>query len=203
MMLEPAPDLGNAAEFLTNVPQEEKSKDMSEATMSKTVLGPDCRISGELALDNDALILGNFNGMLRVSGTLELSDSAHVQGTLVVGTLRLAGRCEADVIAEEAVELLPGAELTGQLYTTRLEVAERAVFQGDVCVGPHAMKAADEALGVEGIDQADKPIAQMPAEEPAAETEITTVPSSVDQVLQSRRPKLMSTRGSAARPRVA
>ena len=119
---------------------------MAEATRNKTVLGPDCRISGELALDNDAVIMGQFKGTLRVSGMLELTDSSEVAGTIIVGTLRLAGHAEADVVAEEAVELLPGAELSGQLYTSRLNVTEGAIFQGDVCVGPKAIQAASEAL---------------------------------------------------------
>lgn len=119
---------------------------MSETHKSKTILGPDCRISGELTLDNDAVIMGSFSGTLRVTGMLELTDSSQVSGTIIVGTLRLAGRAEADVVAEDGVELLPGATLTGQLFTSRLNVVDGAMFQGDVCVGPKAMQAASEAF---------------------------------------------------------
>jgi len=183
---------------------------MSESSKSKTVLGPDCRISGELALDNDAVIMGQFKGTLRVSGTLELTDSAVVSGTVIAGNLRLAGRVEADVVAEEGVELLPGAELVGQLFTSRLNVIEGAVFQGDVCVGPNAMQAAGEALGAESLarpaavdtdyDEADYD--EQPAEAPEAapqqaqarESSVKTNPGSVNAILQRRRPKVLHAR---------
>jgi cytoskeletal protein CcmA (bactofilin family) len=171
---------------------------MSDARTNKTVLGPDCRISGELALDNDALIMGQFTGTLRVSGTLELSESSQVSGMIIAGALRLAGHAEADVVAEDAVELLPGAELIGQLYTSRLNIVEGATFQGDVCVGPKAIQAAKEALNQDG----NQPISTTPSpsmsqtqdDEQEDDGSVTTMPGSVNQILQRRRPKMISAR---------
>lgn len=180
---------------------------MSDAQTSKTVLGPDCRISGELTLDNDALIMGQFTGTLRVAGTLELSESSQVSGMIIAGALRLAGHAEADVIAEDAVELLPGAQLVGQIYTTRLNVVEGATFQGDVCVGPKAIQAAKEAL--KQTDEQDTQSIQPSITKPAISNDqddqdgkdsqdrvasITTMPGSVNQILQRRRPKVISAR---------
>jgi len=179
---------------------------MSEAQKSKTVLGPDCRISGELSLDNDAVIMGQFKGTLRVSGMLELTDSSRVSGTVIVGTLRLAGTAEADIVAEEGVELLPGAKLIGQLFTSRLNVVEGAVFQGDVCVGPKAMQAANEAFGQADQNEDNQTDQTMldsvmssheddEADEQAqAEPAVKTMPGSVQAVLQRRRPKVLSPR---------
>lgn len=188
---------------------------MTEKSNHKTVLGADCRITGELALDNDAVIMGHFNGTLRVSGVLELTDSAKVSGTIIAGALRLAGTVEGDVVAEHGVELLAGAQFSGQLYTTRLSVIEGAVFQGDVCVGPKAMAAAgsllrqaqeatssDEAAAVtqtyQAQDQADdqtweeesqqEEIAQ---EEQAPVAPVRTVASSLNSILERRRSKPM------------
>jgi cytoskeletal protein CcmA (bactofilin family) len=176
---------------------------MSDARTSKTVLGPDCRISGELTLDNDALIMGQFTGTLRVTGTLELSESSQVSGMIIAGALRLAGHAEADVVAEDAVELLPGAQLVGQLYTSRLNVVEGATFQGDVCVGPKAIQAAKEALK-QNDEQDGQGIAQsIPSPAPSIiqdqgdqddASAVTTVPGSVNQILQRRRPKVISAR---------
>jgi len=174
---------------------------MSDARTNKTVLGPDCRISGELTLDNDALIMGHFTGTLRVTGTLELSESSQVSGMILAGALRLAGHAEADVVAEDAVELLPGAQLVGQLYTSRLNVVEGATFQGDVCVGPKAIQAAKEALkqtdeqdGI-GIGQGiTSPAGSNDQDEQEDASSITTVPGSVNQILQRRRPKVLSAR---------
>jgi cytoskeletal protein CcmA (bactofilin family) len=174
---------------------------MVEAQKSKTILGPDCRISGELALDNDALIMGQFKGTLRVSGILELDQSSQVSGTIIAGTLRLAGHADADVIAEDAVELLPGAELTGQVFTARLNVVDGAVFQGDVCVGPKAIEAAQEALAQAPAEEEPSAISQFSIsqedhadEADAAAPPGTTVPSSVNAILARRRTKVLSAR---------
>jgi cytoskeletal protein CcmA (bactofilin family) len=172
---------------------------MSDARTNKTVLGPDCRISGELTLDNDALIMGHFTGTLRVTGTLELSESSQVSGMIIAGALRLAGHAEADVVAEDAVELLPGAQLVGQLYTSRLNVVEGATFQGDVCVGPKAIQAAKEALKQndehDQLSSIGQGITQPAGSEQQEEaSSITTVPGSVNQILQRRRPKVLSAR---------
>jgi len=178
---------------------------MNDAPKNKTVLGPDCRISGELALDNDAVIMGQFKGTLRVSGQLELTESAEVAGTIIVGTLRLAGNVEADVVAEDGVELLPGAQLIGQLFTSRLNIVEGAVFQGDICVGPKAMQAASEAFSQGQQETEQTMLSSMMShssdeaeedEAPAtpAESQVRTNPSSVNAVLQRRRPKVLAPR---------
>ncbi|MEO0964078.1 MAG: polymer-forming cytoskeletal protein [Planctomycetota bacterium] len=179
---------------------------------NKTVLGPDCRISGELSLDNDAVIMGQFQGTLRVSGVLELADSAEVAGTVIAGTLRLAGHAKADVIAEDGVQLLPGGQLTGQLYTTKLDVVEGATFQGDVCVGPKAIEVAIDALNLDADTAAPAPApAAMPMAAPAMDDmdddftdepahdapEVQTVPGSVNKILQRRRARVISSRNGA------
>lgn len=176
---------------------------MGEGTRNKTVLGPDCKISGELTLDNDAVIMGQFTGTLRVTGMLELTESSQINGTIIAGTLRMAGKAEADVVAEAGCELMPGAQLLGQLYTSHLNVIEGAVFQGDVCVGPKAIAAAAEALGQEQDeieeDQGYSSSMMMSQhEEPAEEEqEVTTNPGSVNAVLQRRRAKVLQARRPA------
>ena len=176
---------------------------MGEATRNKTVLGPDCKISGELTLDNDAVIMGQFTGTLRVTGMLELTESSQINGTIIAGTLRMAGKAEADVVAEHGCELMPGAQLLGQLYTSHLNVIEGAVFQGDVCVGPKAIQAAGEAFGQQEEIEEEQPaftssIMSQPSDEPIEEEEqgqnVTTMPGSVNAVLQRRRAKVLQTR---------
>lgn len=176
---------------------------MGEGTRNKTVLGPDCKISGELTLDNDAVIMGQFTGTLRVTGMLELTESSQINGTIIAGTLRMAGKAEADVVAEQGCELMPGAQLLGQLYTSHLNVIEGAVFQGDVCVGPKAIAAAAEALGqeqeeVEEEQSYSSSMMMSQQEEPIEEEqEVTTNPGSVNAVLQRRRAKVLQARRPA------
>lgn len=225
---------------------------MSNQSSNKTILGTDCRLTGELSLDSDAVIMGHFKGVLKVSGALEVAESAKVSGTIIAGaarlagtidaqviridgaleiastakvtgtiltgTLRLAGHAEADVIAEHGTELLPGAQLNGQLYTTTLTVVEGAIFQGEVCVGPKAMQNAAALLGeIEkaaggNLDFADEAPAQQPvainapqweeASEPEPTNEpiapaVQTVSNSLNTMLQRRRARILSASGTA------
>ncbi len=102
---------------------------------NRTVLGADCRMKGELELNNDALIMGQFEGTLRVAGELELAPGASVTGTIITGSLKLAGALHANVQAEESIELLSNARLIGDIQTSRLIVAEGAEIEGHVAVG--------------------------------------------------------------------
>ncbi len=179
---------------------------MSDKTQHKTVLGADCRITGELALDNDAVIMGQFEGTLRVRGVLELTDSSHVRGTVIAGAVRVAGQVEADVVAEQGVELQAGASLTGQLFTTHLTIVDGATFQGNVCVGSHAIAAAEDVIARAG--GADEDPAQPAAsglalrsqaathddadEQAAEEAAVNTVSNSIDAILKRRRPRTLS-----------
>ena len=119
---------------------------MGQSNKTRTVLGDDCHMSGELILENDAVIEGEFNGTLRVNGELDLPKTAQVTGMVVVGTLRLAGRARADVIATESVELVAGAELNGRVFTPHLTMGHGVVFQGEATVGPASASAAERLL---------------------------------------------------------
>ncbi len=160
---------------------------MSDTPRSKTVLGPDCKISGDLVLDNDAVIMGRFNGTLRVTGTLEVTDSASIEGTVLVGALRLSGEAVCDVVAEHSVELTPGASFRGRVFTGQLSVAEGADFEGGIHIGPRALDAAGEVLDQAGLSEgASTPTAQ-------------TSEGAADAVLQRRRPRGL---GNGHRPTV-
>src|SRR5690606_35514065 len=106
------------------------------------------------------------------------------------------------------VELLPGAQLIGQLFTSRLNIVEGAVFQGDICVGPKAMQAASEAFSQGEQETEQTMLSSMMAQShdepeqaddeqeaaPAAASHVRTNPGSVNAVLQRRRPKILAPR---------
>ena len=79
---------------------------MSENNNTKTVLGPDVKIKGQISLENDAVIMGEVSGQIRVGGMLELTESSRVEGLVIAGGLRLGGQAKADIVAEHGMELL-------------------------------------------------------------------------------------------------
>lgn len=173
---------------------------MSENDPHRCVLGPDCEASGQLSIEGDGTIMGRFEGTIRVGGTLELTDSSNVTGTIVAGAVRLGGRAKADIIAEHGVELLCGSVLSGRLFTKRLSVADGASFDGPVVAGAAAMDAASDLLGelepplsfTDGACAGDQPDARR-REHRAADLEVHTTRSAVDQVLAKRGPQPVDT----------
>lgn len=119
---------------------------MSENPTVKTVLGSDCVIRGEVTLDNDITVHGQVVGVLRAGGMLEVSASAKIDGTIITSAAQLAGEAQGNLIAEHGVQLLAGSTLRGRLFTGRLAVEEGATFEGEVSVGPNAMKDAAHVL---------------------------------------------------------
>ena len=103
---------------------------MSEEGQQGSVLGSGCKATGQMFMDGDATIMGQFDGVIRIGGVVDLTDSSQVSGTILAGGVRLAGRADADVVAESGVELLPGSALVGRVYTSNLSVADGASFEG-------------------------------------------------------------------------
>ena len=151
---------------------------------SRTVLGADCQISGDLTIDNDATILGQFDGDLRVTRSLEVGESARVRGTMLAGALALSGEIEAVVVAEHTVTLLPGARVKGRIFARQLQIEEGAVYEGELSIGPNAVEAAEAHLR-SGQDQRSA----LPSSESHRfeDRPVRTVPSAVATLLERRR----------------
>ncbi|MCG8509700.1 MAG: polymer-forming cytoskeletal protein, partial [Rhodospirillales bacterium] len=110
----------------------------------------------------------------------------------------LAGKADANVVAEDGAELLPGATLTGQLFTSQLHVVDGATFQGDVFIGANAMEQAGEALRDQPIETQAPVFNEQTAPQQQSEekSNVSTVPGSVQSVLHRRRPKVLVPQGA-------
>ena len=163
---------------------------VSDNKSTKTVLGPDVKIKGQISLENDAVIMGEVSGQLRVGGMLELTETSRVEGLVIAGGLRLGGQAKADIVAEHGMELLASAQLTGHLYTSRLSVVDGAMFEGHVVVGPNAMQAAGEVMqDVEDLQVNTEAEQFTPSMSSDNKPSINTVPRSLDEILARRRGK--------------
>ncbi len=147
--------------------------------VNPTVLGPDCRINGDLVLEGDVLIRGRFDGTLRVTGTLEIAQGASVEGTVLAGAIVLSGKATADFVAEGSVDLTSGATFRGRVFTGRLSVDDGADFEGGIHVGPRALDAAGELLNAGSSKSSLKD----------ASPSISTSADAGDALLQRRRPR--------------
>ena len=115
---------------------------MAATSTTKTILGADCRIKGELHLDGDLELHCQCSGSIHVGGTLDLRETARVQGLARAGAVRVAGIFEGDLVGEQGIALLEGAQVSGRIFAPRLLAVKGATLRAEVCIGPAALNEA-------------------------------------------------------------
>lgn len=111
---------------------------ISSIIAEHNVLTGELHFSGGLHLDGR--VRGEVVGQQDTNSTLIVSKSGAVEGNVRVANLVLAGTIEGDVEAENKVQLLQGARVTGTVRYHALEMAEGAEVNGrlvHVNVGNH------------------------------------------------------------------
>lgn len=138
------PDANNPESSNPESSKTEASKpDTSKPDVNKIVLGPQCWIKGQMRVDGDLQMLGQYEGEMHVGGTLEVCESATVKGIVRAGAARVSGKVEADLIAEQGIALLAGCHVTGRLFSPRILAVKGATVRAEVCIGPDAVAQAD------------------------------------------------------------
>jgi len=78
-------------------------------------------------------------GTLRVDGTVEgnietdwliLGESAHLKGDATSRGIIVGGRVDGNMTAKEIIEIKAKGQVTGELATSKLSIAEGAMFDG-------------------------------------------------------------------------
>jgi len=100
-----------------------------------TVIGPDARFKGELTFDKGVCVEGQFEGQIQSKGTLHVAEGASVTASIQAANVKVEGACKGNLNVSEKLHLLATAKVEGDLRTNRLEIADGAIFIGNVVVG--------------------------------------------------------------------
>jgi cytoskeletal protein CcmA (bactofilin family) len=100
-----------------------------------TVIGSDARFKGEISFDKGVRIEGAFDGTIKSKGTLHVAEGAKVSADVEAANVRVEGECKGNLFVSEKLHLLATARMEGDLHTNRLEIADGAIFIGNVVVG--------------------------------------------------------------------
>ncbi len=137
-----------------------------------TVIGADARFKGELSFEKGVRIEGHFDGQIRSKGILHVAEGARISANVEAGNLRIEGECKGNLLVSEKLHLMATAKVEGDLRATRLEIADGAIFVGNVAVGQSAMEnpvrraAQDAAPHTSAHDQARSQPQHNPAAAP-------------------------------------
>jgi cytoskeletal protein CcmA (bactofilin family) len=99
----------------------------------KAVIGPSIQVKGELIGNEDLVVEGKVEGVVRLTDHhLVIGKSAQIDATLEAKSIRIEGTVRGDVVASERVELAAGGGLTGDIAAPRMMIADGAKFKGSV-----------------------------------------------------------------------
>ncbi len=95
----------------------------------EVIIGSDTVVKGEINSKGTVRIDGRFEGNLNAEAVI-IGEGAYLLGDITARTLLAAGRITGNVHSSESVEIQPKGEVCGDIYTSRLTVADGGVFEG-------------------------------------------------------------------------
>lgn len=128
------------------------------STSEPTVIGAVCRITGDLTMEGDVVVLGRIDGTVEATGAVHIGPDASVNGGVcgaavevdghvcgdvaAEGAIQLRGRIEGNVYSGAAFEMCADAALVGDLHAATISANEGASYRGHVVIGPDAAAEA-------------------------------------------------------------
>lgn len=110
---------------------------MSTNSPNKNILNADVEIKGNLKFAGELTFEGKLEGEIQSEGTLNLGDSAVVQGNITVGSVVVRGKVSGNVTAKEKIEVKSRTELFGDIRAAKLVIEEGVTFVGKTEVNPN------------------------------------------------------------------
>ncbi|HWL95098.1 MAG TPA: polymer-forming cytoskeletal protein [Phycisphaerae bacterium] len=100
-----------------------------------TVIGADAKFKGEISFDKGVRIEGAFEGQIKSKGNLHIAEGAQVSANVEAASVTIEGECKGNLTVSEKLHLMATARMEGDMRTNRLEIADGAIFVGNVIVG--------------------------------------------------------------------
>jgi cytoskeletal protein CcmA (bactofilin family) len=104
---------------------------------SKNVLTSDVEIKGNLKFSGELTFEGKLDGEIHTDGTLNLGDSAVVNGNINAQSVIVRGKINGNIIAKEKIDIKAKTELFGDIRASRLAIEEGVTFVGKTEVNPN------------------------------------------------------------------
>lgn len=108
-----------------------------------TTLSANTRLKGVLRFKQTLCVMGRFEGTIDAEGSLVVGKGAVVECDRVhANSVTVHGFVKARIHADDKVDLMDGGEIHGDVYTSRLRIADGGMFEGR-CSMIDADNAAD------------------------------------------------------------
>jgi cytoskeletal protein CcmA (bactofilin family) len=132
----------------------------TQPNSTKNVLNSDVEIKGNLRFAGELTLEGKLEGEINSDGTLQLGDTAVVNGNINVGSVVVRGKITGNVAAKDKIEIKTKAELFGDIRSSKLVIEEGVTFVGKTEVNPNKVAPTAPPKPPEGQKPGDpmKPI---------------------------------------------
>ncbi len=104
---------------------------------AKNVLTSDVEIKGNLKFTGELTFEGKLDGEIHSEGTLNLGDSAVVNGNIHAQSVIVRGKINGNITAKEKIDIKAKTELFGDIRASRLAIEEGVTFVGKTEVNPN------------------------------------------------------------------
>jgi cytoskeletal protein CcmA (bactofilin family) len=110
-------------------------------TNSATVLSSAARLTGDLTTDEDVVLAGTFEGVLRTTRSLQIANSGCLRGEAYAESVIVLGRVYGPVEAVDRIQLQAGSMVEGDIAAQRVRIHDDAIFNGRCRIsGPQASR---------------------------------------------------------------
>ncbi len=106
------------------------SFDKSVLEQTKTRLGSQTFLNGELKFDSSMKISGRFKGKISSGGFLYIEEGAEIEADIFVQDVVIGGTVKGNIEASGMVEMLESARIYGNVRSVKLRIADGVVFEG-------------------------------------------------------------------------
>jgi cytoskeletal protein CcmA (bactofilin family) len=100
-----------------------------------SILGPGCKVKGNIDLKGTLRIDGDFDGEINCPETLIIGKSGVVKADVKVKNAVIGGKLVGNVSATNKIELQTGSHVEGDISTARLVIDEGVFFEGACKMG--------------------------------------------------------------------
>jgi len=100
-----------------------------------SILGPGCKVKGNIELKGTIRIDGEFEGDIKCPDTLIIGKSGLVKASVDVKNAVIGGKLLGNIQASNKIELQTGSHVEGDIQTARLVIDEGVFFEGSCKMG--------------------------------------------------------------------
>ena len=100
-----------------------------------TLVGKTCKIVGDIITKESIRIDGHIVGNVESESVVSVTDPAIVEGNIKAAEVFIAGRVKGIITALKSLEMEKTANITGDIFTSKLHVHAGATFNGNAKMG--------------------------------------------------------------------